>query len=498
MDFTELLDSSLTCELEILNKLHQNSNWITLVELETSTGYNKKTIMKYLKILAEKKDIIAAKVIHIKKGTGVKLALSDYQYKVLKISIINECIPFTIIKMITETGSVSLSRLMQETFLSESSINRHITKLKKHLQMYNLNLVTNNGSYYFSGNEHTLRYYLYAAFWEVYHGITWPFNDQLFDKISSDIGKLSKYLTYQMSASMYNQATLVLAINFLRYQNGHPIQIEKDWVELIDINKTSFKYFNNLAKMLIKFYCLPIQETHFFVLYLLTNTFLFQDPIGEIIMKKHHSLETEISSITNLVLSKFRFIEASCIDKSDKDLVERNLFAIHYHALLFPNFNNDISNYDIITDVKKRYPRLCEKGSQILDETRSIYGNPLLDASEFLIAQYSIICAFLTSESIFEKPYYVGLETDFPFLVNEITKKNIKKFFSSSYNIEFVDSSYEDLDLLLTVPLKLEKNDKSNRRASVPKIFISPIIKPSELKEMYLKIVELHEFRKFE
>lgn len=70
-------------------------------------------------------------------------------------------------------------------------------------------------------------------------------------------------------------------------------------------------------------------------------------------------------------------------------------------------------------------------------------------------------------------------------------KNHIKRYF----NIVFADSFSDPIDILLTVPLK----DRSTyNELTIPKVFISPQIKHSELKQIYLKISELNELRKQE
>lgn len=495
MDFTSLLDYSLQCELKILDTLYQNSGWITLSDLEFQTNYNKKTINKHLKLLSEKEALLETGKLLIKKGAGVKLCLTEFEYKLLLNSVLKSCVPFTLIKLLTEHGSVSLNKIKAETFLSESSIQRQMTKLKKHLHKYGLTLIYSKGQYLFSGEEHTLRYYLYSIYWSVYRGITWPFSSQLFDKISSDVEVMTQSLSKSLATSTCSQLSLILAINFFRYKSGNPVVLKTEWALLKKINTTYFAPFKMVRALLVRSYRLSVTEAHFFVFYLLTNADFYSQNMGILIMKGHEELATEIASSVTAVYHHLEpLVRASC-SKRKKARIKETLFSVHYHATLFPQFSCDITNYHLNLYIKDNIPSLYQKGQKIYEQAKKEAASPIFDAKNYLVTHYSIICAYLTYETYFEEPFVLFLDTDFPALVNELIKESLKNHIKRYFNIVFADSFSDPIDILLTVPLK----DRSTyNELTIPKVFISPQIKHSELKQIYLKISELNELRKQE
>lgn len=138
MDFRSLLDKPLLYEFSILDVLFQHDSWVTINEIAAETGFNRKTIIKYLALIDEYPELSG---LIRKKGAGIQLKMSRIDYTKIKTSILKRSVPFAMIDKILKNGSFSMSDISKETYLSESNIYRYMRKLKKILNSYNIDLV---------------------------------------------------------------------------------------------------------------------------------------------------------------------------------------------------------------------------------------------------------------------------------------------------------------------------------------------------------------------
>ena len=89
MDFRSLLDKPLLYEFSILDVLFQHDSWVTINEIAAETGFNRKTIIKYLALIDEYPELSG---LIRKKGAGIQLKMSRIHYTKIKTSILKRAI----------------------------------------------------------------------------------------------------------------------------------------------------------------------------------------------------------------------------------------------------------------------------------------------------------------------------------------------------------------------------------------------------------------------
>lgn len=450
MDFRSLLDKPLLYEFSILDVLFQHDSWVTINEIAAETGFNRKTIIKYLALIDEYPELSG---LIRKKGAGIQLKMSRIDYTKIKTSILKRSVPFAMIDKILKNGSFSMSDISKETYLSESNIYRYMRKLKKILNSYNIDLVKKRNQYRLIGDERTIRFYLYLFYWQVYKGVSWPFSEGLRKKVAEDLQIVAQNAGMYLAVPFENQLTLIVSINYLRYRTRCFIHREDAFEQLYALNET-IPAFNQLNLLFTTNYHMSKDETHLFFFYLLTRpSFYHSWDYADHFIENHQHDKTEIAKASERAAKEMKKQFPLLHIKTDADSsFFKSLFSIHYHTMLFKEFPTDISNYKLTPYIDRNFPQLKKEIVTVSQHLTTTDKNPCFEQEDYLITHYSILLANILSETHFEKKIYLKMETDFPFFIERIVKNQLLNHFKNTYHLIFTENEQEYFDLLLTVP----------------------------------------------
>lgn len=161
-------------QLNLLRVLYYRKNWIKIEQLESYLKWERKKVIKManeLQFLTRKYEM----AITFEKGKGYKYIGSKFVYKKAQIGIIEKSVHFILLDRLFKKKYVTLMEIIEETYISESSLRKIIMYLNHLLKKFHLKIRTKNGFVYFCGKETQIRYFGYQFYWSVYRGVSWPF-----------------------------------------------------------------------------------------------------------------------------------------------------------------------------------------------------------------------------------------------------------------------------------------------------------------------------------
>ena len=147
---------------QILYILLQNNKKSTIKKLASQLNISKRTIRKDLK---ELQNYLAEENIEliIKPSAGVWLEIDDQSINTLKNKVLNifkenkqlgpEQRQYNILKKIVEKNTYTVNELAENLCVSNATIYKDITKVKKSLDKYNLQLIKENHKLKIEGKE---------------------------------------------------------------------------------------------------------------------------------------------------------------------------------------------------------------------------------------------------------------------------------------------------------------------------------------------------------
>lgn len=216
-----LLNKINNRRLEFARILSEKENWIKLEELANILGCSDRIL---------KEDIVFFK----KKFTDFTIETSTYGVR-LRFNY-NKGLKSLYQKMLTGSTSYQLLEtiffyedktileLANKLYVSESTLYRLVNQINTHLDKYDINILTNPCRVV--GNEKHIRYFYYQYFAEKYSRLEWPYeivDEEAFDQLLMFFINFTKI---KADSAHYNIFKLTSAVNFIRFEKHHFIDID--------------------------------------------------------------------------------------------------------------------------------------------------------------------------------------------------------------------------------------------------------------------------------
>lgn len=226
----DLLSKGEQRELAVFKMLYNSDEWLTLDEiareLEMSVVTAKKSVTNLSLFSAETDD---AFTIELKKTKGVFLYSSDHFSSQQLLSMyMKETTSFKLLDKIFQQNQLTIRQLINELYLSKSTVYRTIRRLNEVLGKSELKINTN--TLMIDGDELLIREFCYQFYWGMVEDGHWPFRGISEDVTYQQIRKTMSLENIHFSHLEILQVMYRLAVNFIRHaKKCYIVSFEKNY-----------------------------------------------------------------------------------------------------------------------------------------------------------------------------------------------------------------------------------------------------------------------------
>lgn len=220
-----LLDTQEKRSLLFLRTLYNNERWFTEKELSKIGNCSSDATYRTLNLLRQiKYDQNDSLEIISKKNKGFFLQATPlHSIGETESLFIKDTISYRLIDLIFHEQGFTLVDLAEIFYVSTSTIYRRLKNLADYFSENGLSLNMNN--FVISGPEHIIREFFYRFYWSVIKSSQWPFKTISFEETLNLYNEKMNALSFQLTDTERLQFLYRLAINQIRYQHHHFLDI---------------------------------------------------------------------------------------------------------------------------------------------------------------------------------------------------------------------------------------------------------------------------------
>ncbi|MBO0469957.1 helix-turn-helix domain-containing protein [Enterococcus sp. DIV0242_7C1] len=431
--------------LTLLRTLYLEEHWCSTEELMEWAKLDRRTVLKYLKLLQEIAQNHEHKgLIDTKKGAGHKFVGTKIEYRTLTFQLITMSIPFSFISDLYFLKNIDIIDFCEKHFVSDTVVKKIITDLNSFFSPYHIQLVVKKGIVTVTGEEVSIRYFAYLFFWGLFRGITWPFDSVISEQ---DIDKFLKKqfpnwtLTKKVSRSQF---AFILAINLSRIKTGHSLSYEqlppftKDLNREVFFSTTSQVDFETLHSEFNLLFDIPEAEVDYFILVAQTRVqmYLLNDFLSKA-LDFHKNNQTVTFDIFNLISEQFS-VKAKITDTETFNIITSLILSTCLAVILFPNFDTTITNYDYNNYLYNTYPFLKEEMKKRLNKINESVELSYLSNHSLLVPRLCELYCLVGHPTDFNPEIVIKMETDLPIVMEKILSNQLHSTLSPFFRTSFL------------------------------------------------------------
>lgn len=337
----QLLEKRERRDLKILSLLYSEERWWSAEELaqksDCSVGSANKSVNS-LSQMAEHFD--NAFEIVSQKNRGIILhASSNYSISRLEGLYYRETTSYQIIDKIFQSNELTIEKLMDDLFLSKSTLYRKLKSIEFIFNQNDLELDKNNLK--LIGSELNIREFFYIFYWSIVKSEAWPFTNVKQELFSYRLKELLQATGLTLSSVEHLQMHYRMAINFIQHQKKQFITELPDTVKL---DPYRLAFFNDIGEAMTANVPTAYQKNEFNYLGLIFSTYPYMPDVPDVTyLQKIVTWYKDTNSLTYAVTNDFlnqvmeRYPEDSLTTPLKQPKVMFMLFSTASYALLFPH-----------------------------------------------------------------------------------------------------------------------------------------------------------------
>ncbi|WP_167629000.1 helix-turn-helix domain-containing protein [Listeria valentina] len=448
----DILDTNIELEWSILNLLRKEDRWFSTEELAKQLNKTSSLILKAIASLRDNLEEFQSDqmALHVSKGKGVYLEIKSNNIDIglFLIFLISNTSTYKLFYSIVTENFVSAKKFAFENFLSETTVRRHIKKVKEAIEPYELKL--NRSTAVLSGRESQVRLFLNMVFWRLFAGKVWPFTNIDEHHLYFVTKRIAADTNIELTEVQEKQIMYFLAISAIRRRNNHYVSVEESWHELLDKNDSYLLFKDRVKPYTPITQQYPGEIAFLFFMTIIQSESKQTTPLLVSNFRFNRSKNTNLYQATEQFMEKFE-TEIVPVPHSQKRFFLLAAFSEHLFANLFHNFSTSISGNEFFPYTQHKLPMLKEKLYQLINDLYQETNNPIFLEEKFLAPRYALLLSLIAPLHVFEQRIKVRLDTDLSYIANKSIINQVKEYFTNNYNITFIDnSSTEQPDLILT------------------------------------------------
>ncbi|MHC9000180.1 helix-turn-helix domain-containing protein [Enterococcus bulliens] len=442
-ELLQLYDPEIERIISILNALEHVEQEISLRELTHQLDMGEKTLLRYSERIAFfiKQSKVAS--IHFRLDDHfIKWEIEDInEYRFLRNFIVQQCAVVQLGVRLILGKRVNRIQFMDEFYLSESTLKRRLSTMRKLLASYALTIKTSQGELELVGEEAIIRRLARDSLMNLYESSPWPFelvDEQQVDQFIEETFELAefKYKTARES-EVIQTIKYDIAIQMTRVKLGYKIKLSSILAQNLELIEEI------VQKQLIPTYHFRLSNTEhaYLVFQILAKDFFYMRKKGEQVLQLMRKLPLPLNQFLQTAITYFSN-QIVPIARSDYKELYPFFITIHLNDWLFPNWINSIHYREL--DI--RVPRLMSQLANYLKKLEQTYPQHIIGPIEVLQRNYGKLVAYLTSLSFRERKINVGFYGARTILEIRTAENIVRESFSYLYNISF---DYDAPDIMI-------------------------------------------------
>ncbi|MDO6662265.1 helix-turn-helix domain-containing protein [Bacillus thuringiensis] len=269
-----ILNKNLLRNLNTLEFLYENSDWITIGHIAKSLRCSEKILKQDIKLING--EFSPLKIETSRKG--IKLTYpSNYSAEFIYQKILSLSPEFSFIERIFFKENYTIETLAEELFVSVSTLRRIIIKLKRYFKKIKINITINTNPCQIVGSEVTIRNFIIHFFYEKYGAIKSPFPTIQVKVLDQILLFTSKKNNIELNFPDLTRLRYWVMVGIVRLKNNHFLDMTESLPENIDSSILDNKTLCILFKKFFGFE--------------LTREVIYQ--LGYVFLNKHFALNYE-------------------------------------------------------------------------------------------------------------------------------------------------------------------------------------------------------------
>jgi len=502
----ELFEPAIKNKLLLLDIVYEAGDWIKLPTLCFKTEIGEKNVAKIMEEINE--DLIQMKLLneasgtidHI-KGKGFLFIGEELDYKKLSLYILKQSLIFNLLQELFLSSQVSTSDILNNYFVSESTLRRKVLQINDALTPHHLSLKYSAKQLKITGKEINIRYLGYQFFWTFYTGFSWPFATIDHKKIEHYVKYALKNYVLASKNTLLLEFSYMFALNISRFHSKHPVNAEDipDYVR--EINQRQLFPRSEFYKDIQKEFFLSDHELNYFGLLFQCRAqyYIKKDNLKEVI-QLHRQLDTPIYQLYSLFTEQTNIMYIPVKDELNLKLCHAIIVSTFLHATFFKSFISVASGYDLSFFYQRKYPHLYIYMEDILQKMREQSDSPVLENDEFILPRFCEAFSAINVFTKFEPEIVVKIDTNLTMVLEYILAQKLEQIFKNFFNVRFL--SFIDVDLgedqkIDMVFSSIIQNSEDSPYQGIPvytfhpQINLSDITKINKILGKYIENLEL-------
>ncbi len=472
----QLLDKRLNNERSLLLFLTQKKGvWVPTSELAVQLNLSIDSILRTIKDLNDDIAYFHQQKFRLdfSKGRGVRFSvrLGENVQELLTV-IIKKSPTIRLMEHIYTETFYNVNHYAAENYTSAATVRRHLNKLKQYFRSYDVTITRETAA--LTGNETQIRVLAMIFFWQVYGGVSWPFqtiNEYEMEKLVIDLLAEITVDTARVPLAYQRQLMYYFAESILRTRKKKFVAYESHWDALIENSHTFSIFRSSITKFLGIIY--PKEEEIIFH-YII---FLSMSTTSQIVSKEsitcfideQRKKNTSIFQASELLIKKIGLNMHDYSEKKQTRLISY-IYSSHIFACYLTGFNSDLAGNILSEELKKSYPILFNKITVLIENLQKESQIDLFKEKAFLIVPYTKLFHLIYPLSYYETEINVLIENDNPFILTKQISEQLSGYFQNKYNIRIIDSfelhEEDSIDLVLTT-FSFDLLNKKYRKADI-------------------------------
>ena len=450
-NYLDLFDTTILLERELLLLLQKENRWFSTEEISEALEVKNNTALRIIKRLEG--DILEISEnsleLQLSKGKGARLAkdIDEDIKKFLGIIFSRTPIMQMVISIFNgEFGTVK--RYAQNNFISEATVRRHLIKIRKFLEPYQIQIARDTAEV--KGKESQIRMFLNLMYWRLYAGTAWPFQGIEQHSVYNVVNRFLDSINSSSISEIYRQRiAYYIGVTLIRTRKGNFVQFQPEWDIYVNEND-SYQEFEEIMKEFRGDLNTTYPEIPFH--YIVWTSFFSSYTVSKFIpqfIESQVKKKSILYKTTRLMLTEFEKFFFP-IPRDNYELLESYVYCTHSFCHNFWNFNTEI----VPLVLSKKVPILESKLAYFIDYLYKVSGSPIFLERNQLIYRYFLFFSHIENIMKYEEKIYLILESDLPTVLKKNIMDSITHYLGTQFNISFVTDNKavlsQPVDIVLT------------------------------------------------
>lgn len=477
----------------LIYHLKKKNDWIKSIDLSKTLGVSQRMIRKYVKSINENTEA-TYKIVSSKNGYRLELRAIKKKQEMIIPNTKNDRIRFILYKLLTlKTPSIHLSRLSNQLYVSDFTIENHLDDVKEYLDEFEIELIRKRGFLSIVGSEKQKRYLMRKIMSDEIRSTNF-FGDKDVEldinikkiEIQEIVREELKKQKYFINEYMLSNISFHIMIAIYRLSEGNSLEMDSSKVDYEQTLEHSIAI--EISRRIHEKTNIKINDSEVYNigLLLLGNISLINfDRLSLVEIEKE--LDEEHTKFLDYIVQQV--YSNYYVDLSSESF--KIQFLLHLKNLLLRVLKNQNSKNPLIDDIKNTYPLVYDIAVFISSELNKFFNIELVEDEIAYIALHVGTTLELQDREI------KGLTTlvicPRYYSIDQRIISKLKYYFGEEINITRVMTRESDVDesiLDFELIISTINTPNINNAKETEVVFVKPFLSDKDIEIIRKKITK--------